>query len=73
MGVTTRRPQLLSKQQGDLKDNWAVTRLSYDDREEDIEGEQSASKTKILPRYKVVLACTMAFVVCNMVRSSTHS
>jgi hypothetical protein len=62
--LVTRRPRLLSstREESTPKDTWsALSRYSVDDNEE------TKELTEFPPRYKVVLACMLAFVVCNMV------
>jgi hypothetical protein len=62
--LVTRRPRLLSPAGEEVtpKDTWsALSRYSVDDSEE------AKEHTEFPPRYKVVLACMLAFVVCNMV------
>lgn len=63
-----KRSQLLTREQQPNETWGALSRYSYDDRAED--NEQAAESTTFPPRYKVVLACMLAFVVCNMVCSS---
>ena len=69
--IATRRSKLLSNEES-AKDTWSpLTRYSYDDQAHD--AEKTGEQTRLLPRYKVVLACMLAFVVCNMVRSAAYS
>lgn len=63
--LATRR-SLLASEEERSKDTWSPRRTVEGKDENQLKIEE---RTTFLPRYKVVLACMMAFVVCNMVCS----